>query len=146
MILILNIIYEICAILLSAKNFKTIERGLHEVSFSCSFSLRCMSSGICTCSRDKTTSAVTVISTFVCTVQALDQANIVEECVLLSALLHIFAGLKRTRDQKLSSGLMVHRSLRSEEKRLMQPRISNNSSRNFVIPCIPTISPVFEII
>ena len=34
------------------------------------------------------------------------QANIVEECVLLSALLHIFAGLKRTWDQKLSSGLM----------------------------------------
>ena len=33
------------------------------------------------------------------------QANIVEEFVLLSALLHIFAGLKRTRDQKLSSGL-----------------------------------------
>ena len=31
------------------------------------------------------------------------QANIVEECVLLSALLHIFEGLKRTRDQKLSS-------------------------------------------
>ena len=34
------------------------------------------------------------------------QANIVEEYVLLSELLHIFAGLKRTRDQKLSSGLM----------------------------------------
>ena len=34
------------------------------------------------------------------------QANILEEYVLLSALLHIFAGLKRTRDQKLSSGLM----------------------------------------
>ena len=34
------------------------------------------------------------------------QANIVEEYVLLSALQHIFAGLKRTRDQKLSSGLM----------------------------------------
>ena len=34
------------------------------------------------------------------------QANIVEEYVLLSALQHIFAGrLKRTRDQKLSSGL-----------------------------------------
>ena len=32
--------------------------------------------------------------------------NIVEEYVLLSALQHIFAGLKRTRDQKLSSGLM----------------------------------------
>ena len=27
--------------------------------------------------------------------------------MLLSALLHIFAGLKRTRDQKLSSGLMM---------------------------------------
>ena len=34
------------------------------------------------------------------------QANIVEEYGLLSALQHIFAGLKRTRDQKLSSGLM----------------------------------------
>ena len=34
------------------------------------------------------------------------QANIVEEYVLLSTLLHIFTGLKRTRDQKLSSGLM----------------------------------------
>ena len=34
------------------------------------------------------------------------QANIVEEYVLLCALLHIFVGLKRTRDQKLSSGLM----------------------------------------
>ena len=33
-------------------------------------------------------------------------ANIVEEYVPLSALQHIFAGLKRTRDQKLSSGLM----------------------------------------
>ena len=33
------------------------------------------------------------------------QANIVEEYVLLSALQHIFAGLKRTRDQRLSSGL-----------------------------------------
>ena len=35
------------------------------------------------------------------------QANIVEEHVLLSALQHIFAGLKRTRDQKLSSGLLL---------------------------------------
>ena len=34
------------------------------------------------------------------------QANIVEQYVLLSASLHTFAGLKRTRDQKLSSGLM----------------------------------------
>ena len=34
------------------------------------------------------------------------QANIAEEYVLLSALLHVFADLKRTRDQKLSSGLM----------------------------------------
>ena len=34
------------------------------------------------------------------------QANIVEEYVLLSALLHIFVGLKRTWDQKWSSGLM----------------------------------------
>ena len=34
------------------------------------------------------------------------QANIVEEYVLLSALLHIFAGLKRNRDQKLSTELM----------------------------------------
>ena len=34
------------------------------------------------------------------------QANIVEEYVLLGALLHIFVGLKRTWDQKLSSGLM----------------------------------------
>ena len=33
------------------------------------------------------------------------QANIVEEFVPLSASQHIFAGLKRTRDQKLSSGL-----------------------------------------
>ena len=33
------------------------------------------------------------------------QANIVEEYVLLSALLHIFASLKGTQDQKLSSGL-----------------------------------------
>ena len=49
--------------------------------------------------RYQTTSAGTVISTFVCTVQALDFR-------LLSALLHIFTGLKRTRDQKLSSGLM----------------------------------------
>ena len=35
--LILNIIYDSCAIILSAKNFKMIERGLHEVQFSCSF-------------------------------------------------------------------------------------------------------------
>ena len=34
------------------------------------------------------------------------QANIVEEYVLLSALQHIFVGLKWTRDQKLSTGLM----------------------------------------
>ena len=34
------------------------------------------------------------------------QANIVEEYVLLSALQHIFVGLKWTRVQKLSSGLM----------------------------------------
>ena len=34
------------------------------------------------------------------------QANIVEKYVLLSALLHIFVGLKRTWDQELSSGLM----------------------------------------
>ena len=33
------------------------------------------------------------------------QANIVEEYVLLSASLHIFVGLKRTWDQKLSSGV-----------------------------------------
>ena len=33
------------------------------------------------------------------------QANIVEEYMLWSSLQHIFAGLKRTRDQKLSSGL-----------------------------------------
>ena len=32
------------------------------------------------------------------------QANIVEEYVLLSALLHTFVGLMRTWDQKLSSG------------------------------------------
>ena len=34
------------------------------------------------------------------------QANTLEEYVLLSALLHIFVGLKRTTDQKLSSVLM----------------------------------------
>ena len=34
------------------------------------------------------------------------QANTLEECVLLSALLHIFVVLKRTIDQKLSSVLM----------------------------------------
>ena len=33
------------------------------------------------------------------------QASIVEELVLLNALQHIFAGSKRTRDQRLSSGL-----------------------------------------
>ena len=33
------------------------------------------------------------------------QANIVEEYVLLSALLHTFVGLNGTWDQKLSSGL-----------------------------------------
>ena len=41
---------------------------------------------------------------FVCTVQALDSTR--TSSMLLSALLHIFAGLKRTRDQELSSGLM----------------------------------------
>ena len=107
-LLILDIICEICAIILSAKNFKMKERCLHEVPFPCSFPLWCMSSGICTCSRDQTTSTGTVISTFVCTYcTGLGfQANIVEEYMLLSALLHIFAGLKRTQDQKLSSGLM----------------------------------------
>ena len=34
------------------------------------------------------------------------QANIVEAYVLLSALQHIFVGVKWTRDQKLSSRLM----------------------------------------
>ena len=34
------------------------------------------------------------------------QANTEKEYVLLCALLHMFVGLKRTRDQKLSSGLM----------------------------------------
>ena len=34
------------------------------------------------------------------------QANMVEEYVPLSASQHIFAGLKRTRDQKLSSASM----------------------------------------
>ena len=34
------------------------------------------------------------------------QANIVEECVLLSALLHESVGLERTWDLKLSPGLM----------------------------------------
>ena len=34
------------------------------------------------------------------------QVNIVQEYVLLSALLHIFVGLKRTSDQKLSQALM----------------------------------------
>ena len=34
------------------------------------------------------------------------QADIVEEYVLLSVFLHFFVGLKRTWDQKLSSGLM----------------------------------------
>ena len=37
------------------------ERGLHEVPFSSSFSLWCMPSGICTCSRDQTTSTGTAI-------------------------------------------------------------------------------------
>ena len=67
--LILNIIYEICAIILSAKNFKMMERGLHEVPFPCSFSLWC------TCSRDQTTSTGTVISIFVYTVHALDSSR-----------------------------------------------------------------------
>merc|ERR1712136_340768 len=107
--LILSIIYEICATIFSAKNFKI--------------------------SNDRTgltRSAVFLI--FFIVVHAVGnlhvfkgpddfngygyfyvrlywtgfgfQANIVEEYVLLSALLHIFVGLKRTWDQKLSSGLM----------------------------------------
>ena len=58
--------YSLC------EEFQDDRTGLHEVPFPCSFSLWCMSSGICTCSRDQTTSTGTVISTFVCTVQALD--------------------------------------------------------------------------
>ena len=85
----------------SAKNFKMIERGLHEVPFPCPFFTVVHVVGICTYSREQTTSAGTVYSTGLGF-----QANIVEECVLLSALLHIFAGLKKTWDQKLSSGLM----------------------------------------
>ena len=56
--------------------------------------------------RDQTTSTATVVSTFVCTGQASDSRRTLEEYVLLSALLHIFVGLRRTIDQKLSSVLM----------------------------------------
>ena len=67
-----------------------------------------MSSGIFTVSRDQPDDFNGYDYFFVrlyCTCLGFE-ANIVEEYVLLSALLHIFAGLKRTRDQKLSSGLM----------------------------------------
>ena len=89
------------------EEFQADRTGLHEVPFPCSVSLWCMPSGICTCSRDDTTSTGTGYFhvRLYCTGLGL-QANIVEEYVLLSALLHIFAGLKKTRDQKLSSGLI----------------------------------------
>ena len=67
-----------------------------------------MSSGICTFPRDQSDVFNGYGYFFVrlfCTGLG-SQANIVEEYVLLSALQHIFADLKRTRDQKLSSGLM----------------------------------------
>ena len=54
---------------------------------------------------NQTTSTGTVISTFVCTVHALDSSEHRREICAVE-LQHIFVGLKRTRDQKLSSGLM----------------------------------------
>ena len=98
--LILDIICGICAIILSAKNFKTVSLfffivvhvvgNLHMFKGPDDFN----GHGYCT---------------FVCTSLGF-QTNIVDEHVLLNALLHIFAGLKRTRDQKLSSGLMSGQS------------------------------------
>ena len=75
-------------------------------------SLWCMPSGTCTCPRDQTTSTGAVIfHVRLCCTGLGFQANIVEKYVLLCALLHIFVGLKRTRDQKLSSGLMSGHSI-----------------------------------
>ena len=55
------------------------------------------------------------------------QENIVEEEVLLSALLHIFVGLERTWDKKLSTGLKGGQ-LNLAITGLMLPTFMNNSS------------------
>ena len=67
-----------------------------------------MSSGIFTVSRDQPDDfkGYDYFCVRLCCTCLGFQANIVKEYVLLSALQHIFAGLKRTRDQKLSCGLM----------------------------------------
>ena len=107
-ILILNIIYEICAIILSAKNVKMIERGLTRSAVSLFFFIVVYVVGIYLHmfkGPDDFNGYGYFSVRLYCTGLGF-QANIVEEYVLLSALLHIFAGLKRTRDQKLSSGLM----------------------------------------
>ena len=84
------------------------ERGFHKVPFPCSLSLCCMSSGICTCSRDQPDdfNGYGYFHVRLYCAGLRFQANIVEEYVPLSASRHIFAGLKRTRDQRLCSGLM----------------------------------------
>ena len=99
--------YQLWSAWMSLSRFPA-ERGFLKVPFPCFLSLWCMSSGIFTFSRDRPNDFNGYgyfYALLHCTGLGF-QANIVEEYVLLSALLHIFAFLLTTRDQKLSSGLM----------------------------------------
>ena len=72
--LILDIIYEICAIIFSAKNFKVIETGLTRSAVSLSFFTVVHVVGNLHLFKgpDDSTSTGTVISMFFCTVRALE--------------------------------------------------------------------------
>ena len=89
--------------------FLLSERDLPEVPFPCSFSLWCMSSGICTCSRDQPDDFNRYVYFFVRLYFTClgFQANIVEECVLLSALRHIFAPTRRLQRVRLFQRSLV---------------------------------------
>ena len=88
--------------------------GLRLLTFMATHLCHVRFASVCRHGKDPTTSTGTVISLFVCTRQALDSTR--TSSMLLGALQHIFAGLKRTRDQKLSSGLS-YLSFQVEDKR-----------------------------
>ena len=107
--MILSIVYEICATIFSAKNFKISNdrTGLTRSAVFLIFFIVVHAVGNLHVSKgpDDFNGYDYFYVRLYCTCLGF-QANIVEEYVLLSALQHIFAGLKWTRDQKLSSGLM----------------------------------------
>ena len=111
--MILIIIYEICATTFSAKNFKISNdrTGLTRSAVFLIFFTVVHAVGNLHVSKgpdDFNWYGYFYVRVY-CTCLGF-QANIVEEYVLLSVLQHFFVGLKRTRDQKLSSGLMSGQS------------------------------------